>query len=418
MTVPLRWQPSPLLHTLATLGLVGLLTAAVLHSATAVAMVTPELLWLAWFARPALPRSVEADVDCHPRLCEEGDEVSVRLTAALPSEDLRADADCFGAEPDMEGTRFDGGTRRWAWRARARHWGGGPIARGTLRLTSRGGLWVAHLPVSWPDVEVWPRSGHVGQTVRSPRVRPWPGSRPARATGPGTEPVGVSPYSPGVSVRRVNWRRTVQRQEWYVTEFAVERAQDVVLVVDATVEAGPAGDTTVDRGVRGAAAMAGAHIEAGDRVGLVTITPMIDWVVPGLGRRHLARVLHALSGLTGWESEVPPNLDRLPRAAVPRGSLVILFSPLLSEQSVGLVGDLRRRGHPVLLVEVSPTDPRVEGDKRFGATAVRLWRLEREATLLALQDRGVRVLRWPQGSDLAVQVAEHLNDRALREVVA
>lgn len=414
--VTLTWRPSPLLHTLATLSLLGLATSVLLHSATPVALAAPGLLWVTWFGRPALPDSVEAAVDCAPRYCEEGDELCLELTASVPGGGLLDFAcDVPAGRPGEE--EADGATRHWSWHARAARWGRRPGARGTLRLTTRGGLWVAQAPVTWPEVEIWPGSAGPAQTHRSPRTRPWPGSRPASATGSGTEPVGAVPFAPGAAVRRVNWRRTMQRREWYVTEFSVERAQDVVVVVDATTESGREGQSTLDATVRGAAHLARAHVEAGDRVGLVTITPAIDWVVPGLGRRHLVRVLHALTALGNRDSVVPPDLDRLPPAAVPRGSLVVVLSALLSEQSVAIVGDLRRRGHPVLLVEVSPDDPD-DGGEHLGRTAVRLWRLERRATLLALQDRGVRVLQWPPGTDLAVLLAEHLRDPAVREVVA
>jgi uncharacterized protein (DUF58 family) len=416
MPVTLTWRPSPLLHTLATLGLVGLATSVLLHAATPLALAAPGLLWLTWFGRPALPDSVEVAVDCAPRYCEEGDELSLELAATVPGGRLLDIAcDLPGARPDNE--EAGAATRRWSWHAPAAHWGRRPAGRGTLRLTTRGGLWVAQIPVTWPRIEIWPASGDRVKTSRSSRTRPWPGSRPASTTGVGAEPVGAVPYAPGAAVRRINWRRTMQRREWYVTEFAVERAQDVVVVVDATVESARDGESTLDATVRGAAHLARAHLEAGDRVGLVTITPAVGWVVPGLGRRHLVRVLHALTSLGERDSVVPPDLDRLPPAAVPRGSLVVVLSPLLSEQSVAIVGDLRRRGHPVLLVEVSPDDPD-DGGEPLGRTAVRLWRLERRATLLALQDRGVRVLQWPPRTDLAVQLAEQLHDPAVREVVA
>lgn len=409
-TVRLRWRPSTALLTLATVGLVGVVLAAAFRSGDGLALVAPELVWLAYYGRPRLPQSAQVDVDCWPRRCQENSQVTAHLAVtATPS--LLLHACCLAPRGRLEGTTTDGDTHRWVWEVEPTRWGRMHLCRGRVRLTSRGGLWASRLQVTWPEVEVLPAAIPLHQTVRA-RVRDWPGSRASRAGGPGTEPIGVTKYVPGLPVRHVNWRQTMRHRALHLNSFAAERAQDLVIVVDATVAAGPPGANTIDRAVRAAAAFAASHIDDGDRVGLVTIAPAMDWVSPGLGQKHLVRLLQVLIRVGERDSVVPPNLDRIPRAAVPQGSLVVLLSPLLSEESVGIAGDLRRRGHPVLLVDVLAGEPKPQGDPRSAQTTLRLWRLERLATQLALQDRGVRVLAWPPSTDLDAVLAGEISGRA------
>jgi uncharacterized protein (DUF58 family) len=436
--VVLRWRPSRALHTLASVALVGLVLAAALRSATALALVVPELLWLAYYGRPSLPRSAEVLLDCSARQCEEVDELTALLVAETAGARVHADPQCFGAVAeagDAEGGEEAGeeagdeagdesheaGRRSWRWTVPAGLWGRRPLCHGRLTFSSPGGLWVAHVQLTWPEVVVLPERLPLHETVQSPRVRHWAGSRPARVSGAGVEATGVMPYVQGMPIRHVNWRQTMRHRDLHVTTFAAERAQDVVVVVDATVEAGPAGDSTVDRAVRAAAALARAHIEAGDRVGVVTITPAIGWTVPGLGQRHLVRLLERLIRLRERDSVVPPDLDRIPRTAVPPGSLVVLLSPLLSEESIGIAGDLRRRGHPMLLVDVVNGEPPATGRGELVRTARRLWRLDRLATRVALEDRGIRVVPWTSGTSLEAVLATQLSGPTgapRREVVA
>jgi uncharacterized protein (DUF58 family) len=192
----------------------------------------------------------------------------------------------------------------------------------------------------------------------------------------------------------------MRHRSLHVTTYAADRAGDVVVVVDAIVEAGPRGDTTVDRAVRAAASLARRSSREGDRVGLVTVTPALAWIAPGLGRRHLVRVMDQLTGLRDRTSLLPPDLARIPPSVVPTGCRVVVLSPLLHEHSIGLVAELRRSGHEVVLVDVLHVAPPATGDRRFVGVAQRLWRLDRAATKAALRDRGVIVLEWPVDTSL------------------
>jgi hypothetical protein len=145
--------------------------------------------------------------------------------------------------------------------------------------------------------------------------------------------------------------------------------------------------------VRGAAGIAQAYLAAGDRVGVIAFGARMRWLLPDQGTRQYYRILeHALAS-TVDEGFVPPALSRLPRPVLPSGALVYVFSPLLDIRVVDAIADLRQRGHPIVVVDVLEFEPeatRTELDQ----LALRIWRLDRAATVHRLQDLGAVVLPW------------------------
>lgn len=399
MTVaPLHWRPTHTLYGLASVSLAGLLLAMVLREGVVVALVAPELLWLAFFSGRTLPPALEVELETSVQRCEELEVVDATLTVHAPAS-MRVEAQCAGSGSERAALR-SGEVRSFTWSGQAGPWGRRPLRLGRLVLTSPGALWDATTPLSWPEVTVAPSAPTLRRAAGPARLTGAAGSHSARASAWGGEAVGAAPYTPGVPVRRVHWRQTLRRRTLHVTTYAADRAGDVVIVVDAIVEAGPPGDTTVDRAVRAAASLAWTSARDGDRVGLVTVTPALAWVAPGLGRRHLVRLMDQLTGLRDRTSLLPPDLALIPPSVVPTGCRVVVLSPLLHEHSIALVADLRRSGHEVMLVDILHVAPPTTGDRRFVAIAQRLWRLDRAATTLALRDHGVTVLEWPAKTSL------------------
>jgi uncharacterized protein (DUF58 family) len=106
-----------------------------------------------------------------------------------------------------------------------------------------------------------------------------------------------------------------------------------------------------------------------------------------------------------YESFVTPDIGLIPRTALPPGTLVVVFSPLLDPRAFGLLTDLRQRGFPVILVDTLRNEPPAEPPLAMAAIALRLWRLDRAATRAALADLGVPVLRWPDDAELDAVLA-------------
>lgn len=397
--VRLHWEPTPTLHALASVALAGVVTAGLLRNGTVLILVLPELLWLAAYARPTLPASVALQLACERLRIEEGQPVRASLLVQPPPW-LTVDAVCDGRAPDPRGAHRTARGWEFQWSVRPPLWGHRPACHGQLSLCTHGGLWVSRVELTWPVATILPTTTPVRSTIAAARLRGAPGAHAARSAAQSGQPSGTAPYAAGTPVRRVNWAQTLRHRSLHVTTFEAERAQDVILLVDALTEVGPHGRTTVDRAVRAAASLARAHIRDGDRVGLVVVTPALSWVLPGSGEHHLARLLELLAHLRDRSSLLPPELDRVPPSAVPPGSQVLALTPLLHKQSVALVSELRRAGHAVVVIDVLTTEPQVDPRQHLSLTARRLWRLDRAATRTALSDWGALVLAWPDDQDL------------------
>ena len=166
----------------------------------------------------------------------------------------------------------------------------------------------------------------------------------------------------------------------------------------------PVADRALDLAAHGAAALTTAYLRVGDRAGLVVLGGVLRWLGPASGDRHFYRIAEMMLKAR-YESFVTPDIGLIPRTALPPGTLVVLFSPLLDQRAFGLLTDLRQRGFPVILVDTLRDEPPAEPPLAMAAIALRLWRLDRAATRAALADLGVPVLRWPDDAELDAVLA-------------
>jgi uncharacterized protein (DUF58 family) len=231
------------------------------------------------------------------------------------------------------------------------------------------------------------------------------GEHPSRAPGEGIEFAGVRPFAPGDRQRRINWPATTRTGSLQLNTFTAERTQNVVILADATAAVGVPGATSLDLALRGAAGAMTCYLAGGDRVGLVVYADRLSWLGPGLGRRHFHRLMDLLvASHAGWERTA--GLSRLPRAALPPGALILVFSPLLHPRLVEALRDLRERGFSVLVVDVLAAEP--EGFRtRSGGLARRIWRLEQQAIRFSLTELGIPVVRWDGQSSLDEPLAPY-----------
>jgi uncharacterized protein (DUF58 family) len=97
-------------------------------------------------------------------------------------------------------------------------------------------------------------------------------------------------------------------------------------------------------------------------------------------------------------SDKMAGLTRLPRAALPPGALIVVFSPLLDPGLVEAVRDVRERGFSVVIIDVLNSEPGNDGSKVSDLTR-RVWRLEQQAIRFSMLQLGVPVVQWDgQGS--------------------
>ena len=227
------------------------------------------------------------------------------------------------------------------------------------------------------------------------------GEHTGRAVGDGVEFAGIRPYVPGDQLRDVNRAVSIRRGQLHVNQRSAARAADLVIMIDALAAGPPQGvaDRALDVAVHGAAALATAYLRVSDRAGIVILGGLLRWLGPAHGDRQFYRIAEMMLQAR-YDSFVTPDLGRIPRTALPPGTLVVVFSPLLDPRAFTALADLRQRGFPLIVVDTLRDEPPAHARSAQAGLALRLWRLDRAATGAALRDLGVPVLRWGSDTEL------------------
>ncbi|MEV5652717.1 DUF58 domain-containing protein [Nocardia sp. NPDC052254] len=392
--VALRWRPAPLVYMLAVAAAAALVLAVMLERWQLAVFAAPMLGVLA--TAPIQLSRTRVQVDGGGILrCFESEEVELEVAAFVedghallrlrPEEvsglEVRVE-EASDSGPAPAGLRLGLSTERW---------GRYPV---TVRLTalSPAGLSQASASVPAGQVYVYPVADP--QRMRLPRTE-LPeriGTHLTRRHGPGVEYADIRAYAPGDQLRTVNWPVSARRGRLYVTERFTNRAADVVVLVDTSLQApGPATDA-MELMVRGAAQVAQTALQAGDRTAVVCLGRAPRWLRPDIGRRQFYRIIDTVLGVG---DEHIANVGTLaPHTAVPLGSIVVAFSTLLDTEFALALIDLRKRGHAVVVVDVLRGTPFAEG---LDPTLARMWQLERTAMYRDMGTVGVDVIAWPEG---------------------
>jgi uncharacterized protein (DUF58 family) len=385
----LVWRLSPAARGAAVLVAMTVTAALMTGRGELLALAVPGLLWLTASLRASRPANtaIQAHLD-PPRAAEGGD---VALTLSVPDDGLAYRGELLRGRYDIRHVEAT------AWRLHLPVWGRHPV-RVAVHVSTPGGAWLAVVRFS-VTVEVTPRGVPGTAALRGTVRRPSYGERVARLPGAGTEFLDVAEWTPGAPLRRLHWAATLRTGELHVARMAADRNQDVLLVVDARTEAGPLGASTVDRAVRAAVALAEAHLRAGDRVALAVAGPRLSWVGPGSGTRQLVRMIDCLLEYRTGDAARRADIDRIPSRILVPGALTICLSAMLSEESLGLIADVRRRGHPTVVIDVLDREPPAR--RRVGEQqALRTWRLSRVAIRQHLSRRGIVAVTWPADASL------------------
>jgi uncharacterized protein (DUF58 family) len=301
-------------------------------------------------------------------------------------------------------------------------WGRRPVGAGAVAATGpwAGRVWGPH-PVLASTLSTLPTPGRFDSRAPVPHPIGLVGTHQARRAGSGTEFSSIRPFAPGDRLRRVQWRVSLRTGTLHVTSAVAEEDSSVLLIVDSGIEVGASGgvhgtSTSLDVAVRAAGAVAEHYLHRGDRVGVRILGSTIHNAVPiGGGRRHLRRVLDTLARIVpGEHRDADPGRIRY---RVPAGSVVVVLSPMLSDQAVAVTRTLASRGLNVVVVDTLPPDvPEHEPDARR-RLAWRMRLLERETLLLRVSRAGVPVVRW-RGPGTLDDVLRGLGRRARRPRLA
>ena len=399
------WHPSPRAANLATAALLGLLAAILTGHAALVLLAAPALGALALMPRrrPPVP---EVTVTLSGARCFEGEEVTVTATIGVPGghplDEITAQLMPAPRVELVSGAAaqvfLHEGRVTATWVVRPGRWGRYPPGA----VLARAGLGGAQVLIrAEPDpLEVFPRPARMRPRLVPAELLRRIGEHTGRAVGAGTEFAGLRPYQPGDQLRDVNRAVSIRRGQLHVNQRAAERAADLVIMIDAFgLAEGAVADRTLDLAVHGAATLAAAYLRVSDRAGVVVLGGALRWLGPAHGDRQFYRIAELLLQAR-YDSWVTPDLDRIPRTALPPGTLAVVFSPLLDPRGLAALTDLRRRGFPLIVVDTLRDEPPAVARPADAELALRLWRLDRAATRSALRALGVPVLPWTDDAEL------------------
>jgi uncharacterized protein (DUF58 family) len=276
----------------------------------------------------------------------------------------------------------------------AGRWGRWTVGPAELLVRTGGGVLQARVPLPVGELAVYPGAGAHSAVLNIGRLPNRAGDHASRVLGEGIEFAGITEHVAGLSQRRVNWPVSTRRGQLHVNRFSTERALDLVLALDAFSDVGEYGRSSLDVSLRGAVGLAQSYLRRHDRVGVVAVGGILRWLAPDVGERQLYRIAEQLLWVRLDATFVDPDLERVPRTALPPGALVVLFSPLLDRRAAESARELRERGHPVVVVDLLTVEPQPARGNRLGGPALRLWRLDRMALHRELSAAGIACVRW------------------------
>jgi uncharacterized protein (DUF58 family) len=398
----MNWYPAARARALATAALLALVAAVLTGHAALVLLAAPALGALALLPRRR-PPELDIEVTLSSSRCFEGEEVTITATvrAAQPLDEVvlelqpAAQVAVVGASPGTQAfLRAGRASARWV--IRPDRWG--RASPGTIRLVGRAGALQTSRRIELAPLEVFPRPARMRSRLVPAELLRRIGEHTGRAVGAGVEFAGIRPYVPGDQLRDVNRAVSIRRGQLHVNQRAAARAADLVVMIDAFGDSGPVSERTLDLAVHGAAALVSAYLRVSDRAGLVVLGGLLRWLGPAAGDRQFYRIAEMMLAAR-YDSFVTPDVGRIPRTALPPGTLVVVFSPLLDPRGFGAISDLRQRGFPLVVVDTLRDEP-PPGTRADARLALRLWRLDRTATRAGLRTLGIPVLGWDTGTEL------------------
>ena len=275
---------------------------------------------------------------------------------------------------------------------------------------ARGGAW----GLAWKIVQVSaatavrsvPRIIDRADALLLARPRADGGLAQLRRMGEGREFDSLREYRQGDDLRLVDWKASAKRGSLVSREFAPERNQTVLILIDCGRHMVPneGGRTRLDHAIGAAMRLARACLEHGDSVGLLTFgAQLLTFVAPAKGRGHQRALLDAVVSVQPELEESDYGAAFNVLARVTRRSLICVFTDLGSRESskvlLARMLALRPRHLPLLIsltdaeLERMEKTPPATTEEAFARTAAVRLLTERQAAATVLANGGARVVR-------------------------
>lgn len=257
----------------------------------------------------------------------------------------------------------------------------------------------------FPDLSAVERYGALARRGRLVEA----GFRKMRLRGGGGEFDSLREYMPDDEFRAIDWKATARRGKLMVTQYDVERSQNVMLVLDAgrlmTPRIGL--QRKFDYAVTAALSVASIASLADDKVGLLAFSDgIIEHVTPRCGLRHA-------NGLTQRIYDLQPRFEESDyegafaylRRRQPKRSLVIVFTDMFDPvASATVLANMSVLSPRHLVVCVLMNDEAIESavaadpksvHAAFRASVASSLLVERRKAAAILAQRGVAVIDVP-----------------------
>jgi uncharacterized protein (DUF58 family) len=177
----------------------------------------------------------------------------------------------------------------------------------------------------------------------------------------------VRPWAPGDAFNRIHWRSTARHGDIQVKEFDLEQTADawIILDLDRSVQRGSGDESTVEVGVRVAAAVADKALVENRSVGMSVNAHRLAQLQPDRGGRQHLKVMQLLAAVDG--DGATPLAEALVASVsrIRRGMTAIVITPSLDRDWVKPLASLRTRG--IACVAITLDVPAFEAHERVAA---------------------------------------------------
>lgn len=392
-----------------------LLTVAT--AAAVAALLTGHAWLLALAAGPAVllalaapgrtrPTALSADSTAEPRRCFEGEPVTVHVTVRHDGRTGRLDP-TLALGPGVTLDALSVTATGVDLVVHADSWGRWQLGVIDVDVHDAGGLTRRTVRTDLGTVDVFPVPSAAHLTPIPVRLPERIGEHTTAHEGTGTEVIGVRPHVPGERQRRIHWPSTTRRDAVQINQFTAERAADAVVLLDTLADFRDAttGLRSLDETLRAATGLTRSYLRRHDRIGLVAVGGTLRWLNAGSGDRQFYRMVESVLEVRQDRPQRGAAVPRIPLPVLPGHALVYAFTPLADQRILDVLGQVRERGNPLVVVEVPAGEPAARPDDETDALALRLWHAEREAMRSTLRGRGIPVARHTPGETLDLALA-------------
>ncbi len=232
------------------------------------------------------------------------------------------------------------------------------------------------------------------------------GNFKSKLVGDGMDFSGVREYQVGDTFRRINWKRSAKFHELYSNEFQLNRATNVIIVLNLAEESVEIANSAV-RAALGVAIYLSSNRS---KVGLITLGEYVHYIPPKGGKRHLMEITELLTN-TKSINEIK-NLELFKqrfhetmKKANTGNNEILLFSSLNNLSFLTLLADeLIKIGK---LKVITPSISQVFDSHNKGLSFARKLIIMRRSMISNyLMKRSTKIFEWLPGVPFDVSISQ------------